>query len=814
MSCSGDGSKGSPTAGEGGLGGAGDDEDEDLLEIVARTPEAGDDNGWALGPIEVEFSSALDLDTVAGAIRIEAGGEAVPFTAIADEAPPQKVRLLLEEVPLLPARVQIEIGPSLRSTSGAAFAGDAWHFDFPLWQTPSAPESVVSSEEGGLGLTVLADREVLVAYGSDDGLHLGLLTGQLWATLTPPSLVDETATPGVVGLWGSRVEDATVAWLERVGDEETLYVARFDGDEWQTIGGGAAAAGSELLARVRQDGAGKVTVAYRSGANEITVRRADADTWQAVGEPLPATGVRELALALDEAGEPLVAFVNDDGSVQVARGGEDWDLLGAAIERQRTGSAQPQVAWADGGAVVAYVDGDGVSTHVQTARFDGVWQPVGGALDLDIDADASNPRLFVAEDGALFASWRERRGPSDRVLTARQVGSGWRFWGPSPGSGRNAAAFALGVDADGNLHVGWVVRAQDEATVHVHRFNGSPELPFGLGRLGDRGACAIPSDTDPDFPETLSATGCYEDVSAQRVVDAAVPYSINSVLWSDGADKRRYVLLPEEDGEPVPADYVSMGALGFPVGTIVIKEFYLERVVGDPSTLFPVETRFLVKRCEEGTCATPWQGYTYEWNAAGTEGTLLDGLDEYSRSWMVTDAGAEVSHVHLYPSRAQCELCHNEPAGRMLGLQAKQLNKAHDYGHTIDNQLRAWLEAGLLTGSAVPTGPLEAEPRLPRPADVGRSLEERARSYFHSNCSHCHRAGGTNVAVDFRYEAPAVAEGNICNLLEPGDHEQSRIWQRDSTRDALQMPPLATVLPDTRQLAITAAWIDSMVTCP
>ena len=41
-----------------------------------------------------------------------------------------------------------------------------------------------------------------------------------------------------------------------------------------------------------------------------------------------------------------------------------------------------------------------------------------------------------------------------------------------------------------------------------------------------------------------------------------------------------------------------------------------------------VETRFMIKRCEPGACRASWQGYSYQWNDAGDEATLLDNTSE------------------------------------------------------------------------------------------------------------------------------------------------------------------------------------------
>ena len=66
--------------------------------------------------------------------------------------------------------------------------------------------------------------------------------------------------------------------------------------------------------------------------------------------------------------------------------------------------------------------------------------------------------------------------------------------------------------------------------------------------------------------ERLSQTGCFDAVG--QPVAALVPYTLRAPLWSDGADKRRFMALP--DGSSAGID--PSGDLRFPVGTVLVKD--------------------------------------------------------------------------------------------------------------------------------------------------------------------------------------------------------------------------------------------------
>ncbi|HEX3853153.1 MAG TPA: c-type cytochrome domain-containing protein [Polyangiaceae bacterium] len=105
--------------------------------------------------------------------------------------------------------------------------------------------------------------------------------------------------------------------------------------------------------------------------------------------------------------------------------------------------------------------------------------------------------------------------------------------------------------------------------------------------------------------------------------------------------------------------------------------------------------------------------------------------------------------------------------------------------------------------------------RLATPHDPGFTLEQRSRAYFHANCSHCHNPAGECPQIDFRYDSTGLTKNNICNELVVGQPASSELYARDSARgNGLEMPPLATLIPDARELPITANWISSLTACP
>jgi len=315
------------------------------------------------------------------------------------------------------------------------------------------------------------------------------------------------------------------------------------------------------------------------------------------------------------------------------------------------------------------------------------------------------------------------------------------------------------------------------------------------GRLW-RFAARDPAAAPDRIPATISASGIFADIQRQTPAPGLIPYAVNAPLWSDGAGKTRLLALPDTARIAFATDTLWT----FPPRTVFVKNFYLKNRI--------VETRLLVKRVDPES--PEWDGYSYLWNEAGTDASLLpaDTTIAYAR------ADGRL-HAHYFPSRSECATCHTPQAGYVLGFRTPQLNRPRG----DDNQLDALARLDIFATYA---GPASNLPRLPDPADPALPVALRARAYLDANCSSCHRPGGTGRGeLDLRFDAslqallgqrPLLGDLGIpdAQILRPAAPQRSLLFLRPATREKGRMPPLATSVVDTFGLDLLQRWIEGL----
>jgi len=305
----------------------------------------------------------------------------------------------------------------------------------------------------------------------------------------------------------------------------------------------------------------------------------------------------------------------------------------------------------------------------------------------------------------------------------------------------------------------------------------------------------------PPFASQLSQTGCADLNDPKLSSSGMIPYELNAPLWSDNADKLRWLALPDNTNINIGNDH----DWTFPIGSVLRKDFVLNGTL--------VETRLLARHTDGS-----WAGYSYEWNTAQTDATLLIAsktVNVNGQNW-------------TYPSQSQCLQCHTAAAGQTLGPETAQLNRLitdpNDTASQI-NQISYLDNIGLFNTSPDQPGSL---PQLFEYDDVTAPPADIARSYLHSNCSHCHRAGGpvqSNMDLHYAVDFSAM---NICNappvfgnvlgatqLFNPNNSSDSILYQRMLALSATdRMPTLAAALEDNQGLQIISNWITSISACP
>lgn len=283
-------------------------------------------------------------------------------------------------------------------------------------------------------------------------------------------------------------------------------------------------------------------------------------------------------------------------------------------------------------------------------------------------------------------------------------------------------------------------------------------------------------------PPVLSQTGLFADIRSQSLGPNVQFFQPAHELWSDGAAKRRWVMLPPYS----QIDSSNMDVWSYPVGTKLWKEFARDGRV--------IETRYMVKY---GPSLADWKFIAYQW--------ALDQSDAIAVPDGVNNVGGT---SHDIPSAATCLRCHHSSPFAALGFSAIQL--AHGGPGLTLASLTA---AGRLT--VLPASPLV----LP-----GDAVASQALGYLHANCGGCHNASTSGsfsptTKIVFWQGASQLASveqtTTFVNMVTNTNGDLTSLLsgvRRMKSRPASPMPPLATELVDPVGVATVEAWLGQLLT--
>jgi uncharacterized repeat protein (TIGR03806 family) len=321
----------------------------------------------------------------------------------------------------------------------------------------------------------------------------------------------------------------------------------------------------------------------------------------------------------------------------------------------------------------------------------------------------------------------------------------------------------------------------------------------------------MPARADGNMPALLSQTGVFKDTPDLIASEGLIAYKLVVAFWSDGADKSRLIAVPNDKIKFAPT-----GEWSFPAGTVFVKTFELPTDVTNPGSRRRLETRLLVRDSAGGV-----YGVVYKWRPDNSDADLLS--TSVTEEIPIRSASGETHRqTWYYPSRHDCQTCHNARAGGVLGVKTRQMNKDFTYPSGVtDNQLRTWNHIGLFA-PGFKDAQLTTFAKLAAADDATRSLEDRARSYLDANCSQCHRPEGTVANFDARYDTPLekqeLIDGPVLidqgidkpRIISPHDVWRSIAFMRVNTAGDIRMPPLARETIDQKGVALLRQWITGL----
>jgi len=307
--------------------------------------------------------------------------------------------------------------------------------------------------------------------------------------------------------------------------------------------------------------------------------------------------------------------------------------------------------------------------------------------------------------------------------------------------------------------------------------------------------------TGTGLPRKLSDFKFFKDAGGWQPNEDVVPYELNSPLYSDYAEKYRFIYVP--GGKHLSFDSGDTdGRIRFPVGSAIIKSFGYN-LDGKDQLL---ETRVLLHR------ADGWLALPYLWNEEQTEAVLKVAGKRLPVSF--TDPSGEKQTIsYAVPNKNQCKECHSlKDAVMPIGPKLRNLD---------DDSIKELIAAKLLRSDMPPTAPMPDYSKNIAP------IGDRARAYLDINCAHCHNRKGSasnsglyltyqepdgpNLGLGKRPTAAGRGSGGRQFAIDPGRPEESyMIYRMKSTDPGIAMPEVGRSIPHKEGVALLSEWIEGL----
>lgn len=309
---------------------------------------------------------------------------------------------------------------------------------------------------------------------------------------------------------------------------------------------------------------------------------------------------------------------------------------------------------------------------------------------------------------------------------------------------------------------------------------------------------------------TLSEYNFFEGVMKDLdPVFGVLPYDINSPLFSDYAHKKRFVWMPNGTKANYNSDFTP---LDFPIGAVLIKNFYYDNVQPTNSTRI-IETR-LMYMTNDG-----WEFAKYVWNDEQTEATFTNAGSFTDVEWI--ENGQTNNVTYRIPSRNECFTCHNKFGTPVpIGPKPQNLNRDIIYTEGTTNQLQKWIDVGYLENN-LPTSIVSTV----KWDDDSQDLELRVRSYLDINCAHCHSEESYCEYRPMRFAfnendddtnkgvcvTPDTQIAGTSHIIVPGNIDASVLRFRiNSVEEQDRMPIIGRTLKHTEGVRLIEEWINSL----